>query len=171
MDSASVGTTNSAGTFQQAGVPSGNHLFKVTAPGYNDWLNTVYIQANTVTSISASLTPKGTSPTPVQPTGGLAIASSPTNAAIYIDNLPRGSTPLTVTDLLPGDHVVRLSAEGYLDYTTTTTVTSGQTAPLAVTLTVAPTPTPTSSPAPGPVLVIGVLAVVFCMSMVLRRRS
>ena len=171
MDSAAIGTTNSAGIFQQAGVPSGNHLFKVTAPGYNDWLNTVYIQANTVTSISASLTPQGISPTPVQPTGGLAIASSPTNAAVYIDNLPRGNTPLTVTDLLPGDHVVRLSLEGYLDYTTTTTVTSGQTAPLAVTLSVAPTPTPTSSPAPGPVLVIGVLAAVFGMGMILRRRS
>ncbi len=166
-----VGTTNSAGIFQQAGIPSGNHLFKVTASGYNDWMNTVYIQANTVTSISASLTPKGISPTPVQPTGGLAIASSPANAAVYVDNLPRGNTPLTVTDLVPGDHVVRISSDGYLDYTTTTTVTSGQTAPLAVTLTVAPTPTPTSIPAPAPVLVVGVLAAVFLIEGYMRRRS
>jgi hypothetical protein len=170
MDSAVVGTTNSAGIFQQTGVPSGNHLFKVTASGYNDWMNTVYIQANTVTSISASLTPKGISPTPVQPTGGLTIASSPTNAAVYIDNLPRGNTPLTVTDLVPGDHVVRLSSDGYLDYTTTTTITSGQTAPLAATLTVAPTPTPKSS-APAPVLVVGVLAAVLLIGGHMRRRS
>jgi hypothetical protein len=171
MDSAEIGTTNSAGNFRQTGITSGNHLFKVTASGYNDWMNTVYIQANTVTSISASLTPKGISPTPVQPTGGLAIASSPTNAAVYVDDLPRGNTPLTVTDLVPGDHVVRISSDGYLDYTTTTTVTSGQTAPLAVTLTVAPTPTPTSSPAPAPVLVVGVLAAALLIEGHMRRRS
>ncbi len=171
MDSAVVGTTNSAGNFRQTGITSGNHLFKVTASGYNDWLNTVYIEASTVTSISASLTPKGSSPTPVQPTGGLAIASSPANAAVSVDNLPRGNTPLTVTDLVPGDHVVRLSSDGYLDYTTTTTVTSGQTAPLAVTLTVAPTPTSTSSPAPAPVLVVGVLAAALLIEGHMRRRS
>jgi hypothetical protein len=170
MDSAQLGTTNSAGIFQQSGITSGNHLFKVTASGYNDWMNTVYIQANTVTTIPATLTPKGISPTPVQQTGGLAIASSPTNADVYIDNLPRGNTPVTVTDLLPGDHVVRLSATGYVDYTTTTTITSGQTAPLAVTLSVAPTPAPTTSPAPAPVLVIGVLAAMSGIGALLRRR-
>ena len=170
MDSALLGTTNSAGIFQQSGITSGNHLFKVTASGYNDWMNTIYIQANTVTAIPATLTPVGVSPTPVQQSGGLAIASSPSNAETYIDNLFRGYTPVTVTDLSPGDHVVRLSATGYVDYTTTTTVTSGQTAPLAITLSAAPNPTPTSSPAPAPVLVIGVLAAVFGIGALLRRR-
>jgi hypothetical protein len=170
MDSAQLGTTNSAGIFQQSGITSGNHLFKVTASGYNDWINTIYIQANTVTSIPATLTPKGVSPTPVPQTGGLSIASSPANAETYVDDLFRGYTPLTVTDLAPGDHVVRLSATGYVDYTTTTTVTSGQTSPLAVTLTTAPTPTPTSSPAPAPVLVIGVLAAMCVIGALLRRR-
>jgi len=75
-----------------------------------------------------------------------------------------------VTDLSPGDHVIRLSETGYVDYTTTTTVTSGQTAPLAATLAAAPVPTPTPSPAPEPILVLGVLAAVFGMGTLLRRR-
>ncbi|MFA5237597.1 MAG: PEGA domain-containing protein [Methanoregula sp.] len=170
MDSALLGTTNSAGIFQQSGITSGNHLFKVTASGYNDWMNTIYIKANSVTSIPATLSPKGVSPTPVQQTGGIAIASSPTNAETYVDNLFRGYTPVTVTDLSPGDHVIRLSETGYVDYTTTTTVTSGQTAPLAATLAAAPVPTPTPSPAPEPILVLGVLAAVFGMGTLLRRR-
>ena len=172
MDSAALGTTNSAGIFQQSGITSGNHIFKVTASGYNDWMNTVYIQANTVTAISAPLTPKGVNPTPtpVQQTGGLSIASSPTNAETYVDNLFRGYTPLTVPDLSTGNHMVRLSATGYVDYTTTTTVTAGQTAPLAVTLSAAPTPTPTKSPAPAPVLVVGVLAAILAIGGFMRRR-
>jgi hypothetical protein len=171
MDSMQIGTTNSAGVFQQTGVTSGNHLFKVTAYGYNDWMNTVYIMANTQTTISAALTPIGVTPTPAQPqTGGLSIASSPTNAETYVDNLFRGYTPLTVTDLTPGDHVVRLSSTGYMDYMTTTTVTAGQTAPIAATLSAAPTPTKTYSPAPGPALVIGVIAAVFLIGMIFRRR-
>ncbi|HNX17420.1 MAG TPA: PEGA domain-containing protein [Methanoregula sp.] len=171
MDSMQVGTTNSAGVFQQSGVTSGNHLFKVTAAGYNDWMNTVYLRANTVTTITATLTPIGVTPTPVvQQTGGLSIASSPSNAEVYTDNLFRGYTPLTVTDLSPGNHVVRLSEAGYMDYTTTTTVTAGQTAPLAATLSPAPTPTRTYSPAPAPALVIGVLATVLVIGIFMRRR-
>jgi len=170
IDSNAAGTINSAGSLTLSGVSAGDHLFKVTARGYNDWLNTVYIQANTVNSIPAPLTPTGTGPTPVQPTGGLAIASSPTNAGTYIDNLFRGSTPLTVTGLSAGDHVVRVSAPGYVDYTTTTTVTAGLTAPLAVTLSVAPSPTMTSSPAPDPALVLGTLAAALVAGGYMRRR-
>jgi len=171
IDSNAAGTIGSSGSLTLTGVNMGNHLFKLTAPGYNDWMNTVYIQANTVNTISATLTPSGVSPTPVQSSGSLAISSSPSNAQAYVDNLYRGTTPLTVTDLAAGDHLVRVSEEGYVDYTTTTTVTAGQVSPLALTLAAAPTPTPTPAPAPGPVLVIGALAAMAMIGGYLRRRS
>ncbi len=171
MDSNVAGMINSAGTLPLNGVSVGNHIFKVTASGYNSWLNTVYIQPNTVNTISAALTPIGVPTTAVPAAGGLTIASTPTNAETYVDGVYRGTTPLTVTGLSPGDHLVRLSAPGYIDYSTTTSVTSGQTSPLAIALTVAPTPTATQSPAPGFVSILGVLvaAVVICGYM--RRRS
>lgn len=158
MDSNVAGTINSAGTLSLNGVSVGNHIFKVTAPGYNTWLNTVYIQPNTLNTISAALTPIGVPTTTVPASGGLTIASTPTNADTYIDGVYRGITPLTVPGLAPGDHLVRLSAAGYVDYSTTTTVTSGQTSPLAIALVVAPTPTATQSPAPGFLSVLCVLA-------------
>jgi hypothetical protein len=170
MDSSPVGTISSSGSLTLSGITTGNHLFKVTAPGYNTWLNTVYIQANTVNTISAALTPAGVKPTPVPQTGGLVIASSPSNAETYIDNLYRGTTPLTVNDLTPGDHLVQVSEAGYVDYITTTTVTSGQTSPLAITLSAAPTPTPTTVPAPGPVPVTMALAALIGIGGYLRRR-
>lgn len=170
MDSVLLGTANSAGVFQQTGITAGNHLFKVTASGYNDWMNTIYVQANTVTVIAATLTPTGISPTPTQATGGLMIASSPSGADTYIDDLYRGITPVTVTDLTAGTHTIRISATGYVDYSATTTVTSGQTTPLAITLSAAPTPTPTKSPAPEPALVIGSLAAVLGVCIYIKRR-
>jgi hypothetical protein len=172
MDSTPIGTTNSAGVLQQTGITSGNHLFKVTKSGYNDWMNTIYVQANTMTTIPATLTPVGTNPTPVQGTGSIAISSTPSNAGIYIDDLFRGYTPTTVDNLAAGSHTVRLTAAGYVDYTTTTTVVSGQTAQLQVAMTTAPTPTATPfSPGPAPVLVIGLLAAVFGIAAISKRRS
>jgi hypothetical protein len=170
IDSNAVGTISSSGSLTLAGINMGNHIFKVTATGYNTWLNTVYIQANTVNTISAPLTPQGVSPTPAQPTGSLAISSSPSGAETYVDNLYRGTTPLTVTDLASGDHLVRLSESGYVDYTTTTTVTAGQLMPLALTLTAAPTPTPTPVPAPGSAQVLCILATLAGICGYMRRR-
>jgi len=171
MDSNAAGTIGSSGSLTLSGVTMGSHLFKLTAPGYNSWLNTVYIQANTINTIAATLTPVGVNPAPVPQTGGLAIASSPSGADTYIDNLLRGTTPLTVTDLAPGDHQVRVSEDGYVDDTTTTTITPGQVSPLALTLTAAPTPTATPVPAPGPALMICTLAALTGIGGYLRRRS
>jgi hypothetical protein len=170
MDSNVAGTINSGGTLSLNGVSVGNHIFKVTAPGYNTWLNTVYIQPNTINTISAALTPIGVPTTAVPATGGLTIASTPTNAETYIDGIYRGVTPLTVSGLEPGDHLVRLSAAGYVDYSTTTTVSPGQTSPLAIALVVAPTPTVTQSPAPGFLSMLCVLAAAIGICGHTRRR-
>ena len=45
-------------------------------------------------------------------TGGLNIVSEPPGATIAIDGHERGITPLVLTDLSPGQHVVTLSHEG-----------------------------------------------------------
>lgn len=45
-------------------------------------------------------------------TGSLAIRSEPSGARITIDGRVRGTTPMTVSDLAPGDHTVVLEAGG-----------------------------------------------------------
>lgn len=168
MDSVPLGTVGPSGTYNIASVTSGNHLFKVTAAGYNDWMNTVYIQPNYQTRITATLTPKGASPTPVPVNGGLNIVSAPSGADIFVDNLFRGYTPATMTDITPGQHTVLLKYTGYIDYTTTVTVSSGQTTPLAVTMTAAPVPTQKSALSMA-LLIVG-LAGMIGISAVLKRR-
>jgi hypothetical protein len=169
MDSNSQGTIPSSGTLTLYNVASGNRLFKVSASGYNDWLNTVYIQPNAITSINAVLTPVGTNPTPVPATGAIEIVSTPTGAEIYVDNLFKGYTPSTLTGIAAGQHEVLLKYTGYVDYTQTVTVNSGQTTPLAVSMQSAPTPTPASAPSPA-VIVSGIVTAAG-IGAILRRRS
>jgi hypothetical protein len=45
-------------------------------------------------------------------TGGLDIRSEPAGARVTIDGQARGSTPLTIRDLAPGDHQVVIEAGG-----------------------------------------------------------
>lgn len=169
MDSAQQGKIPSSGTLTLNNVGSGNHLFKVTASGYNDWMNTVYIQPNVVTSISASLTPVGPSPTPVPAAGTIEITSTPTGAEVYVDNLFKGYTPATLTGISAGQHEVLLKYTGYVDYTQAVIVGSGQTTPLTVSMQPVPTPTPASPLSPA--LVLGGLAVAAALGAAARRRS
>ena len=169
MDSTNQGTIPPSGTLTLYNVANGNRLFKITATGYNDWLNSVYVQPNAVTPIYAVLSPAGTNPTPVQATGGFNIVSTPSGAEIFIDNLFQGYTPSMPTNIAPGQHQILLKYTGYLDYSTTASVISGQVTPLAISMQPAPTPTPAS--APSLAVFIMSLAIVIGMCASIRRRS
>ena len=169
IDSNNKGVIPSSGTLTLSGVTSGNHVFKITASGYNDWINTVYIQPNAVTPVSATLTPSGGQPAPVPSTGGINIVSTPSGAEILVDNLFRGYTPSTLDGIKAGQHQVLLKYTGYIDYSTTATVNAGQTTPLAVGMQAAPAPTPES--APSLALLVGGLMVILGIGASLRRRS
>lgn len=84
---------------------------------------------------------------PIPIYGEADIASSPMMADIYIDNVKRGQTPQLIDQLLIGQHQVRLTRQGYADYTSTLTVKEGETASVNATLTneVAQAPTTPSS--------------------------
>ena len=169
MDSNNKGIIPSSGTLTLSGITSGNHVFKVTSSGYNDWINTVYIQPNTITPISATLTSSGGKPAPVSSTGGFNIASTPSGAEILVDNLFRGYTPTVLNGISTGQHLVLLKYTGYVDYSTTASVNAGQTTPLAISMEAAPAPTPES--APSLALFIGGLVILLGMGASLRRRS
>ncbi|HOX34568.1 MAG TPA: PEGA domain-containing protein [Methanoregulaceae archaeon] len=156
LDSNLVGVTNSAGAFTISSVTSGNHIVKVTAQGYNDWIETVYIKPNTNNYVQVSMTPSGSSPAGAL--GTVQIVSSPSSAEVYIDNVFRGYSPVTLTQIGAGQHTLTLKLSGYTDYVSTISITAGQTLPVAVTLTPAPTPTP-ESPL-SPIVTVGGIAVI-----------
>lgn len=69
-----------------------------------------------------------------QTTGDAEISSTPNTADIYIDGKKVGVTPMTISQLTFGEHEVRLSKEGCIDYTATLSVKRNETAKLDVEL-------------------------------------
>lgn len=83
-----------------------------------------------------------TSPTPI-PTpseGNIVISSSPSDATVYVDNVIKGITPLTVS-VANGEHVVRIRLDGYQESKTGVTVTGADVSikPVLIPVTTVPT--------------------------------
>jgi len=66
--------------------------------------------------------------------GSLRFTSTPASANIYLNGQHKGKTNRTIENLDPGTYNIKLTKEGYEDYETTETVTSGQQTTLNVTL-------------------------------------
>jgi hypothetical protein len=88
-------------------------------------------ETTTTTSppLNATVTVTPTESVPSQPlTGNVTVHSSPLGASILIDGVYGGTTPTTVTDIAPGNHIIRLTLSGYYDYEGTIYVIAGKTA-------------------------------------------
>jgi PKD repeat protein len=59
--------------------------------------------------------------------GTLAITTDPAGANVFIDNVFKGVTPLTLTETPSGYHILRLTLDGYDDYITSATVEPSKT--------------------------------------------
>ncbi|MDP2053710.1 MAG: PEGA domain-containing protein [Acidobacteriota bacterium] len=70
----------------------------------------------------------------VAQTGGLDVRSDPPGARVTIDGQSRGTTPVTVRDLAPGDHQVVIEASGGRKVTQSVRIDAGITAQLVVPL-------------------------------------
>ncbi len=109
-------------------------------------------------------------PTPIPATGAISVSSSPSGARATIDGLNWvGSTPCkTPSDLPTGTYTLRLSLEGYHDWSQTVEVKAYETSEVHATLTPAPTPSPTPPGFEAGCTIAGLLAVAY---LVLRRRK
>jgi PKD repeat protein len=61
------------------------------------------------------------------PTGKLVISTNPTGATIYLDGVSKGTSPVTISSLQPGDYLVKATLSGYYDRVTTAVVTTATT--------------------------------------------
>ena len=74
--------------------------------------------------------PRTTVTTPVATpsnVGSVSVYSSPLGASVLIDGRYYGTTPANLTDIQPGNHIIRLTLSGYYDYEGTIYVLAGQT--------------------------------------------
>ncbi len=65
-----------------------------------------------------------TAPTPI--TGSLIVESTPKFCKLFIDGKDVGTTPKSVNEILIGQHQIRLTQDGYEDYTETITIEKGE---------------------------------------------
>jgi hypothetical protein len=59
--------------------------------------------------------------------GEIDISSSPSGATVYIDSTSVGTTPYAATELSVGSHVVKVTKDGYTDWSKIVKVTEGDT--------------------------------------------
>lgn len=88
-------------------------------------------------------------PAPQPITGSIDIISTPAMADITIDGKTVGRTPISLQDVLIGNHNITLSKSGYNTYSQSITITEGQSATLTATLTAQSNQTP-ATPAQTP---------------------
>ena len=83
----------------------------------------------------------------VNTAGSLAIASTPSNARIWIDNVDKGVyTPSTITGIAAGDHTYKLVLAGYTNLVGTFTIIPESTTPVSKFVKFAPSAYFTSDP-------------------------
>jgi len=110
---------------------TGSHTLLLRRSGYDDYTRDFITEPLTPATIGAALTKSITEPTTQPPTpslGSVAITSMPSGAAVYLDNSLKGTAPVVISDVLPGNHEVILSLRGYNDWNQVVSVGSGQTA-------------------------------------------
>ncbi|MDH5671676.1 MAG: protein kinase [Myxococcales bacterium] len=99
-------------------VPKQPHEIVVSKTGYRPWSSRFELQPDEMMQLP-----------PVKLElleSGFALSSEPPGAAVFVDNrkLPQ-TTPLRVIDLSPGDHQIRLEAEGFAPWGSSLHVTPG----------------------------------------------
>lgn len=110
-------------------VAPGIHTIVATLDGYGQVSGTIQVTSGQTAQATLTLSPVSAS------LGAVRIQSIPPAANIYLDEIYRGSTPMTIGSLAAGKHTVLLRRSGYREYTATVTVPAGGTAELAPTLT------------------------------------
>jgi hypothetical protein len=164
LDGNYQGLTPSNDYLDLTSLVQGYHTILLRHTDYQDYTQTVYVKAGGVATVNAKLTAVVLGPTP-DTTGQIVVASVPAGAELFLDNIFRGVTPVTLTDIPEGSHVVTIKEQGYQDNVQTVMVIGHQSAAVAATLTEAtPAPTATKSPLTvmpllGAMLVISIVVV------------
>ena len=87
-----------------ADLEAGPHNLTLVYPGYERLQKRIMVEDGKTIPISEYLVPK---------TGSLSILSEPIGATVYLDDFPKGQTPLDVNELPVKDYMIRLTLDDY----------------------------------------------------------
>ncbi len=99
-------------------VSPGTHQVKLTKQDYQDYTATITLNPAESKTLNVELTPAF---------GYLTVKSNPSGAKVYVDGSYIGNTPLENYKLSTGQHSLKVTKQGYQDYTTTVTINPGKT--------------------------------------------
>jgi len=164
-DGVYIGQTRSGSPLVFTSVKPGVHTVLLTKSGYQDYQTTQNVVAGQDYVVSVTLNAVQ-NPT----TGGISVISAPSQADVYLNNVFKGLTPITLDSLTPGSYTVLVKLSGYQDWQATQQVTAGQTAQVSATLlpsaaTQTPTPTQTG------ILPITIIAGIGLLFFAARKKS
>jgi parallel beta-helix repeat protein len=103
-------------------VSPGYHIIKLALADYQNWSKEVHVAAGETSCFDVKLTPI---------LGSISVTSSPSDAKIYLDDRYRGKTPHRVAEVSSGNHTLRLTLDGYQDWSTNLQVRIGETSDVA----------------------------------------
>ena len=161
IDGNPAGRTPANGALQLSNIPAGVHSVSIELGGYRSYLTTSTVTANTVSEVSIVLQPIA----PASGRGSVAVSSVPPGANVFLDNIFTGVTPLTLSDVSEGNHIVTVQLAGFGPYSASVQVAAGTTSTVSAPLSPATPAVPaTSAPlipevAAGAVVITGLLAV------------
>jgi hypothetical protein len=95
------------------GIEVGTRRLMLVKPGYETLNKGVIVSEDAPISVSEVLIPK---------MGSLTVLSEPIGATVFLNDVPKGKTPLDIPSLNIGDYVVIVSLENYQDVTQRITV-------------------------------------------------
>jgi hypothetical protein len=141
LDGTIVGQTPYSGSLKLNNIATGTHAVVLSLAGYAPYSTQASVTPNTVTEVSAILSPSA----PVSATGGISVSSTPAGANVLLDNNFIGVTPLNLNAVAAGTHTVTIEMEGYQEYSVTTPVNAGATSMVSAALMPETKPTPKSA--------------------------
>jgi len=120
LDNSSRGVADASGQLTVSEVAPGVHAVRIAAPGKKDFSQTVNVSSGQETRVEAAL---------ADLPGSILVRTTP-GAEVSLDNSSRGVTDtsgqLTVSEVAPGVHALRIAAPGKKDFSQTVNVSSGQ---------------------------------------------
>ena len=155
-------TSQNGGPLDVIGLSPGTYNVVLKKTGYQDYTTSVKILAGQTTQVFATLQPATQPPA----TASAEITSEPNGADVYANNVYLGITPLASQTAPVGTYNLLVKMDGYNPYTTTLTLTAGQSVHINAALSPVTTPTPETPAIPMSLIFAGGVVVVVVIAIV-----
>jgi hypothetical protein len=130
LDDTYEGVTRSGDFTVITGVVPGEHRIDLKMSNFQGYSKMIQVTDGKAMDVNAILTP---SPAP-GPFATLEVDSEPSGAYVFIDNAIAGVTPVTLTSVPSGSHMVLIQLSGYNDYGVQVNLNPGQSALISTAL-------------------------------------